>query len=96
MPAAFVYFGKYTTEGIYCYSYFLSLLREENRTETDDKKNRSTPMKSTMLISILLQKSRGSLFPNNKSSLTFSLNFLAFPLESFSFALKKKNRKKVK
>lgn len=84
MPAATVYFRKYTPEGIYCYSYFLLLPRKENRTETDVGKKTRTPMKSTMLISMPLQKSRGSLFPNNKSSLTFSLNFQAIPLESFS------------
>lgn len=69
MPIAFVYSATYIPVGIHCYCYFL--LRKENQTET----NGDTPMKSTMLISIRLRKSRGLLFPNNESSLTFSLNF---------------------
>ncbi|KAF0765767.1 brother of CDO-like, partial [Aphis craccivora] len=38
MPAASVYSGKCTPAGIYRYSYFLLLLRKENRTETEGEK----------------------------------------------------------
>lgn len=86
MPAASVCSGKCTPEGIYRYSYFLLPLRKENRTETDGGK-KHTPMKSTMLISaILLLKSRGPLFSNNKSSLTFSLNFSQLSLSRIGFS----------
>lgn len=86
MPTAFVCSGKCTPEGIYRYSYFLLPLRKENWTETDGGK-KHTPMKSTMLISaILLLKSRGPLFPNNKSSLTFSLNFSQLSLSRIGFS----------
>lgn len=88
MPMAFVYSAKYIPVGIHCYCYFL--LRKENQTETDG----DTPMKSTMLISIRLRKSRGLLFPNNESSLTFSLNFFYLLNRFCVCSVKEKEQKK--